>query len=258
MKDVQNEKDHRRIPIDMVGVSRVHYPITVLDPQFKEQHTVAEVKMSVSLPETSRGTHMSRFINMLNEYRGKITLSGMHTMTESLRKKLKAERAEIMFKFPYFVKRKAPVSGVESMSRYDIEFQSRCDEKNFDFVLGVSVPVQTLCPCSKEISESGAHNQRATVDILIRMNNIVWIEELVDIAETSASSPVFTFLKREDEKYITEYAYNNPRFVEDVAREAVLQIKRCKRIDWYKVTVTSNESIHNHDAFATIEGSNDS
>ncbi len=253
MKDVQNERDFRNIPIDKVGVSGVQYPIIVLDPEFKEQHTVAEVSMSVSLPETSRGTHMSRFIGMLNEYQGRITLAGMQTMTDLLRQKLRAEKAEIVFSFPYFIKRRAPVSQVESFSKYDVRFQSKSDGNDFDFVLEVKVPVQTLCPCSREISEAGAHNQRAVVDISIRMNSLVWIEELADIAETCASAPVFTFLKREDEKFITEKAYNNPRFVEDVAREVVLMLKKNDRITWYHVSVASNESIHNHDAFAEIE-----
>ncbi len=253
MKDVQNELDSRNISIDRVGVSGVSYPIVVLDPEFSEQHTVARVCMSVSLAGDTRGTHMSRFMGLLNDFQGKVTLGNLEDMVDIIQESLGAEKAELIFEFPYFVKRKAPVSRIESYSGYDVVFWSSREKDRFDFILQVRVPVQTLCPCSREIAETGAHNQRAYVEISVRMKNLVWIEEIVDIAEKAASAPVFSLLKREDEKFITEFAYSNPRFVEDVAREAVLDLEQDDRITWFRVKVTSQESIHNHDAFAEIE-----
>lgn len=253
MKDIQKQHDPRNIPIDKVGVKNVSYPITVLDPEFKEQHTVATVSMAVSLPRNTRGTHMSRFIGLLNEFQGKITLSNLENMTDTFKDVLEAEKAEISFSFPYFIKKNAPVSGISSYSRYDVTFWASKEGSSFDFILEVVVPVQTLCPCSKEISVSGAHNQRADVTICVRMSSLVWIEELVAIGENSSSAPLFSLLKREDEKYVTELAYGNPRFVEDVVRESVLALDSDERITWYRVNAVSHESIHNHDAFAEIE-----
>jgi len=253
MRDVQGERDDRNIPIDRVGVKNVSYPVIVLDPEFKEQRTIADVSMSVALPGHVRGTHMSRFIGLLNEFKGKITISNMETMADTLMNVMDAKRADLIFSFPYFIWKKAPVTGISSYSGYKVSFVAVKDISTFDFVLELKVPVQTLCPCSREISSAGAHNQRACVDISVRMKNLVWIEELVAICERSASSPLYTLLKRKDEKYVTESAYANPKFVEDVLREVVLALDKDGRITWYKVTVVSNESIHNHDAFAEME-----
>jgi len=251
MKDVQNEKDTRNVPIDRVGVTSVSYPIVVLDPKENIQHTVANVTMAVSLPRNFRGTHMSRFLEVLNEFKGRVTLESLEQVTIDLKKKLNASGSEVKIEFPYFINRKAPVSKSSSYTRYDIVFWASYDE-NFDFTVKVAVPVHTLCPCSKEISEYGAHNQRAQVAIEVRMNKRVWIEELVAVAESCASSPVYTLLKRKDEKFVTEQAYSNPRFVEDVVREVALKLDQDSRIDWYSVSVVSQESIHNHDAFASL------
>jgi len=255
MKDVQNEQDSRNISIDRVGVSGVSYPIVVLDPEFSQQHTVARVSMSVSLPEDTRGTHMSRFIGLLNDFQGKVTLDSLEDMVDIIKDSLSAEKAQLSFEFPYFAKKKAPVSRIESYSRYDVLFLASKEKEQFDFILEVKIPVQTLCPCSREISEAGAHNQRASVDIAIRMKSLVWIEEIAEIGEKAASAPVFSLLKREDEKFVTEFAYSRPRFVEDVTREAVLSLEKDHRITWFRVKVISQESIHNHDAFAEIERS---
>lgn len=229
MRDVQNERDSRKIPIDLVGVRNLSYPIIVLDRQQNEQRTVAEISMAVSLPHHYRGTHMSRFIEVLEEFQGKVTLSQMEHITEHLRKVLHADRAEITFQFPYFMRRYAPVTNLPSYSRYDVTFWSQKSD-TFDLVTTVSVPVQTLCPCSKEISEAGAHNQRGRIDISARMKNFVWIEELVEIAERCGSAPLHTLLKREDEKYVTEEAYNNAKFVEDVLRDTALALEAEPRI----------------------------
>jgi len=251
MKDVQNEKDTRNVPIDRVGVTSVSYPIVVLDPKENIQHTVANVTMAVSLPRNFRGTHMSRFLEVLNEFKGRVTLESLEQVTIDLKKRLNASGSEVKIEFPYFINRKAPVSKSSSYTRYDVVFWASYDE-NFDFAVKVAVPVHTLCPCSKEISEYGAHNQRAQVAIEVRMNKRIWIEELVAVAESCASSSVYTLLKRKDEKFVTEQAYSNPRFVEDVVREVALKLDQDSRIDWYSVSVVSQESIHNHDAFASL------
>ena len=255
MRDVQNERDSRNIPIDRVGVKDLSYPISVLDPAEKVQHTVATLSMSVSLPKEYRGTHMSRFIEVLDEFKEKLTIASMEHMTERLRESLDADTAEIVVSFPYFISRSAPATGIGSLSRYEVTFTAIKGEDFFDLRTTVTVPVQTLCPCSREISDRGAHNQRGYVRISARMRGIVWIEELVDMAESSASAPVYTLLKREDEKTVTEMAYDNPRFVEDVLREAVVRLQEEPRILWYRVDVVSHESIHNHDAFASVERS---
>ncbi|WP_286978776.1 GTP cyclohydrolase FolE2 [Aminobacterium sp. UBA5514] len=252
MRDVQSERDSRRIPIDLVGIRDLSYPIVVLDREQKEQHTVANVSMAVSLPEHYRGTHMSRFIEVLEEFQGKVTLSQMEHITEHLRQTLCADRAEITFQFPYFIRRHAPVTKIPSYSRYDVIFWAQKDS-SFDLITTVIVPVQTLCPCSREISEFGAHNQRARIEVAARMKNFVWIEELVEIAERCGSAPLHSLLKREDEKYVTEQAYQNAKFVEDVLRDTALELEAESRISWYRVRVVSSESIHNHDAFAELE-----
>ncbi len=192
MRDVQSEPDRRNIPIDSVGVTGLSYPVQVRDRNEKIQNTVATVEMSVSLPKHYRGTHMSRFIEILNSCNGHITLQDLENIAGSLKDHLEAERAEIRFSFPYFATRRAPVSGSPSLTRYDVEFWASSG-KDFDFTLTVTVPVNTLCPCSREISDKGAHNQRAEVCIAIRMDRLVWIEELAEIAEQSASSPILPF-----------------------------------------------------------------
>ena len=253
MKDVQNERDSRNVAIDRVGVRDVRYPIVVLDRDNGTQSTVALVSMSVSLPHEYRGTHMSRFIEALEGYRdsriGPVALEGL---TRRLCEKLDATEAEVVFRFPYFIVKRAPVSGIESRMGCDASLRGTCGAGVFDMVTGVEVGVQTLCPCSKEISSQGAHNQRAEVRLDVRMAELVWFEEMVQMVERSSSAPLFTLLKREDEKYITERAYANPRFVEDVVRDLALELNRDSRVTWYSISVTSAESIHDHDAFAEL------
>ncbi len=252
LPDVQNQRDDRHIFIDKVGVSDLTYPIVVLDKSNKFQHTVGKINMYVDLPEDFRGTHMSRFVEVLNVHRGKMTVKNMEKILDDMRSRLNAQTAHLEVEFDYFVLRKAPVSKIESYTPYRAKFISKKDG-NFDFVLEVTVPIQTLCPCSKEISEYGAHNQRAIANISVRMKKIVWIEELIDIAEEASSSPLFTLLKREDEKYVTEHAYEKPRFVEDVVRDIALQLEKDDRVTWYRLKVTSHESIHTHNAYACLE-----
>ncbi|MDI3471742.1 MAG: cyclohydrolase [Thermotogaceae bacterium] len=255
MKDVQNEKDYRNIPINRVGVEGVHYPIIVMDKSKRNQRTIGKITMSVDLPKDFRGTHMSRFIEVLNKHKNKINPHNIENMLEDIRIALNAQNAHIDVEFPYFLEKSSPVSKIKSYMKYNCRFSASKTAEKFDFVIRVEVPVQTVCPCSLEISEFGAHNQRALVKISVRMKNLVWIEELIEIAEKAASSPVFTLLKREDEKYVTENSFKNPRFVEDVAREVVKELKDNEKITWYRVEVLSYESIHNHNAFACIESS---
>lgn len=252
LPDVQNQKDSRNIYIDKVGVNDIVYPIIVLDRENKYQNTVGKISMYVDLPEDFRGTHMSRFVEVLNDHRGKMTIQNMEKILDDMKARLKSFTAHFEVEFDYFIMRKAPVSKIESYTPYKAKFICKKND-NLDFVLEVVVPIQTLCPCSKEISERGAHNQRAKADISVRMNRIVWIEDLIDIAENSASAPLFTLLKREDEKYVTESAYDNPKFVEDVVRDISLKVEKDERIDWYNIKVTSYESIHTHNAYACHE-----
>ncbi len=253
MNDVQREKPKHEIPIDRVGIADLRYPIKVLDRQNTYQQTVADVSMSVELPRSYRGTHMSRFVSVLEKHRGEITYKTAKLILTDMLETFCAERAHLDLTFDYFIDKKAPVTGLSSYIDVPSSFSSTLNSAgDFDFILGAEIPVQTLCPCSKEISDRGAHNQRAMIELKIRFDSFVWIEELVAIAERSASAPIYTLLKRPDEKYVTEQAYDNPRFVEDVVRNLANALKSDERITWYRAKVRSIESIHTHTAFAVI------
>ena len=254
MKDVQKEYDSRNIQIDRVGVRNVNYPIITLYQDGGTQSTIARISMSVLMPREYRGTHMSRFIETLEEYRGRISPHNLEGFTRRLCEKLNASESSVRFRFPYYFRKKAPVSKIESYSKCNIDLQANyIMGGNLDMVTGLALSVQTLCPCSKEISQYGAHNQRAVVSLKVRCKGLVWFEELIAMIEESASSPLYTLLKREDEKFITEHAYENPRFVEDVIRELAVRLDGEERITWYSASVESEESIHDHSAFAEIE-----
>lgn len=255
MKDVQSERDRRNLPINKVGISGVSWPIQVLDMINGTQDTVANVSLSVMLPRDYRGTHMSRFIEVLAECEKQVTFHNMENLVNSLCEKLEADEAHAELDFPYFITKAAPVSGAKGRVRNDACFLASIVKNKFDLVTELIAPIQTLCPCSKEISEFGAHNQRAHASIATRMNAFMWLEELSDVADKCASAPIYSLLKREDEKAVTERSYENPRFVEDAVREMALAMEKEKRVTWYRVSVTSHESIHNHDAFACIEKS---
>jgi GTP cyclohydrolase I len=252
MRDVQREPDPRNVALDEVGVLGVLCPVNVMDRQNGLQSTVATVKMSVDLPHRYRGTHLSRFMEILTRFREDIRLESLESMLREMKSRFQAEQARIEFEFPYFIRKTAPVSNASALTDHLCRFKARMGE-DFDFVLQVEVPVHTLCPCSREISEKGAHNQRARVAISVRMEGLVWIEDLVEIAEESSSSALYPILKRRDEKYVTESAYRHPRFVEDVAREAAIRLDRDEKVTWYKIEVSSHESIHNYDAYASLE-----
>jgi GTP cyclohydrolase I len=260
MEDVQNLPDGRRVPIDRVGVSNLSYPIVVLDRANQRQTTVARLTMSVNLPHYFKGTHMSRFVEVLNAHRGEMTMFTLPTMLRELRSCLQAESARVEVRFPYFLERVAPVSGAQALMGYECSFIGEVNETRNDFVLGVRVPVTSLCPCSKAISDYGAHNQRGFVTIEVRGASgegngpqLIWIEELIDVAERSASAPVFALLKREDERFVTMRAYENPAFVEDIVRNAAIILREDPRVAWFRVHAEYQESIHNHDAFAQVE-----
>jgi GTP cyclohydrolase I len=252
LQDVQSQHDHREIAIEKVGVSDLTYPITVLDRAEERQNTVATIDLSVTLPHTEKGTHMSRFIEVLEQHRGELTVRTIPDVLGEIRTRLEAESAHIEVHFPYFLERKAPVSGIPALMDYQCSFIGESKGDVVDFVLGVKVPVTSLCPCSKTISDYGAHNQRGILDIQTRSNDIIWIEELIDVAEASASAPVYALLKREDERHLTMQAYDNPVFVEDMVRNAAVRLRDDERVSWFRVRAENHESIHNHNAFAQV------
>ena len=231
MKDVQGELDRRNIPLKHVGIKDLRWPIALKDKEKGMQNTVATVSLAVDLPHDLRGTHMSRFVECLQTL-GPVTLGSLENILDHLKDRLQAEKAFLQLNFPYFIYKK---------------------DEQFSLRISAEIPIQTLCPCSKEISAYGAHNQRALAKLEIRSAEMVWLEELAAIADAGASAPVYGLLKRPDEKFVTEQAYDNPRFVEDAVREIALRLEADKRIIWYKATVESIESIHNHNAFACVE-----
>ncbi|MDR1742048.1 MAG: GTP cyclohydrolase FolE2 [Synergistaceae bacterium] len=257
MIDVQNEPDHRGLPIDRVGVRNVSYPVFIAGDRANPGRSAdATFSMSVALPAERRGVHMSRFIETIEEYAASISPASVRAMTESLRVRLSSSSSEVEVRFPYFVRRRAPVSGKESLTRHDAVFKGTSFGDSFGLIAGVDAHVHTLCPCSKAISEFGAHNQRAVVRIRVQPPNTdpPDLSDLINAAEHAASAPLYSLMKREDEKRVTEAAYERARFVEDVARDVALAMSRDARVAWYDVTVESMESIHNHDAFAHIAG----
>jgi GTP cyclohydrolase I len=252
--DIQNQKDNRNIEINKVGVKSIRYPITVLDKKNGTQHTIGTINMYVNLPHHFKGTHMSRFIEILNRYRQGINIKNIVTIMTKIKESLHAESAHMEIEFPYFIEKEAPVTRAKSLMEYTCKFWGSHNEKE-DLIVGVEVPVTTLCPCSKEISKKGAHNQRSIVTVKIRFKKIFWIEDLIKIVEDSASSEVYSILKRPDEKYVTERAYDNPMFVEDVVRNVAKKLEKDSNITWFSVESENLESIHNHSAYAFVEKS---
>jgi GTP cyclohydrolase I len=252
MRDMQMERDTRNIPIDKVGVKDIRYPIVVMDKNKDQQHTVARINMYVDLPHHFKGTHMSRFIEILNQYRGEITMRNMGSILQEMKDRLEASCAHLEMEFPYFIEKEAPVSKARSLMEYRCRLQGTLGRTK-DFVLGVEVPMTSLCPCSREISLRGAHNQRSSVRVEIRSKKFIWIEDLIAWVETCGSAPVYSLLKREDEKAVTEQAYDNPMFVEDIVRAVTEKLKTVEEIQWFRVECENFESIHNHSAYALVE-----
>lgn len=255
--DLQGSADTRDVHLRAVGVSSLRMPIAVLDPEQGRRETVATVRMSVEVPAEARGTHLSRFVEILNEHGSDLTLLQVGVLLRQLRERQGARRSAIEVEFDYFLRKAAPVSGAVGLMDYRCAFIGHDIEGEQDLRLRVQVPVTTLCPCSKAISDAGAHNQRTVVGVELRSRDIVWIEEIVRWVEESASCPLFPILKRPDEKWVTEQAYANPRFVEDVVREVVVRLRGDGRVAWAHVDAHSQESIHNHNAFAEAEWSAD-
>jgi GTP cyclohydrolase IB len=252
MEDIQNIRDTRNIDIDQVGVKGIRYPITVLDKDMGKQQTVAKINMYVNLPRYYKGTHMSRFVEVLNEHSRRISLQNFSEILEEVKNRLSAESAHMEITFPYFINKTAPVSGAEGLMEYQCTFKGSLNH-GMDLLVIIRVPISTLCPCSKEISQYGAHNQRGEVRLQVRFKKFVWIEDLVRRVEDSASTDVFSVLKREDEKFVTERAYDNPKFVEDIVRDIALKLNGDANITWFAVESENFESIHNHSAYAYVE-----
>ncbi len=252
MDDIQNRRDDRKIEINKVGVKNIRYPITVLDKAKGVQHTVASVNMYVDLPHRFKGTHMSRFVEILNKYKGDIAIKNFSKILKEMKAKLRAKSAHLEVEFPYFIEKEAPVSRAKSLMEYICRFTGSSNTKE-DFTVGIVVPITTVCPCSKAISEVGAHNQRSVVTVNLRFKKFIWIEDIIRLVEESASSDLYSILKRPDEKFVTEKAYGNPMFVEDVVREVARKLKKDRNITWFTVESENFESIHNHSAYAFVE-----
>ena len=250
--DVQSRRDERQVAIDKAGIRDLAHPVRVSDRSRREQHTVARVSMSVELPKHFKGTHMSRFIEILHRER-EVSVADLSALLQETAARLEADAAHIEIEFPFFVMKRAPVSGVESLMDYRVTLSGTRRDGVDRRSIRVVVPVTSLCPCSKKISERGAHNQRSHVTITAQLRGSMWIEDLIDIAESEASSELYAILKRPDEKFVTERAYDNPKFVEDLVRDVALRLDREPQIAAYRVEVENFESIHNHSAYALIE-----
>ena len=253
MADVQGSADTRRLAINKVGIKAIRHPVKVLDKSGGVQHTIAMFNMYVSLPHNFKGTHMSRFVEILNSHEREISVENFPAMLREMVDRLEAETGHIEMSFPYFINKAAPVSGVQSLMDYDVTLIGEIAHGRIDSTIKVAIPVTSLCPCSKEISERGAHNQRSQVTVTVLINDHLWIEELVQFVEGEASCELYGLLKRPDEKYVTERAYDNPKFVEDMVRDVAARLNAERRIDAYVVESENFESIHNHSAYALIE-----
>jgi len=252
--DVQNQADTRHLAIDKVGIKGIRHPVIVKDKSVGGvQHTIAAFNMYVHLPHDFKGTHMSRFVEILNQHGREISVESFESILRGMVEKLEAKSGHIEMSFPYFVNKTAPISGVQSLLDYDVTFVGEINDGQYRFTMKVQVPVTSLCPCSKKISERGAHNQRSHVTITVRTNRSVWIEEVVRYAEDQASCELYGLLKRPDEKFVTERAYDNPKFVEDMVRDVAAALNNDERIEAYVVESENFESIHNHSAYALIE-----
>ena len=251
--DVQNSADTRQIAIDKVGIKDIRHPVRVKDRTEGEQHTIACFNMYVNLPHNFKGTHMSRFVEILNLHEREISVQSFRVMLSEMTERLEAEAGHIEMSFPYFINKTAPVSGVQSLLDYEVCFIGEIRNNKPQMKIKVVVPVTSLCPCSKKISDRGAHNQRSHVTVTATTKDFIWIEELIELVETQASCELYGLLKRPDEKYVTERAYDNPKFVEDMVRDIAARLNQDERVSAYVVESENFESIHNHSAYALIE-----
>ncbi|MDR5172470.1 GTP cyclohydrolase FolE2 [Methylobacillus pratensis] len=253
IEDVQNTPDTRQLAIDKVGIKSIRHPVKVKDKTGGVQHTVANFNMYVFLPHNFKGTHMSRFVEILNNNEREISVESFESILRAMVERLDAESGHVEMTFPYFVNKAAPVSGVQSLSDYEVTFIGEINKGKYDITVKVVVPVTSLCPCSKKISDYGAHNQRSHVTVTALINDFIWVEDIIRLVEDQASCEVYGLLKRPDEKYVTERAYDNPKFVEDIVRDVAAQLNAEARVVNYTVESENFESIHNHSAYALIE-----
>jgi GTP cyclohydrolase I len=257
IEDVQGRADTRRIPIDRVGIKDIFHPVRVKDRSGGEQHTIANFSMYVHLPHNFKGTHMSRFVEILNEHEREISVESFNAMLADMTTRLESGGGHLEMSFPYFVMKKAPVTGVQSLLNYQATLAAELRDGRIETRIKVLVPVTSLCPCSKQISDYGAHNQRSHLTISATIREHVWLEELIDVAEQEGSCELFGILKRPDEKWVTERAYDNPKFVEDIVRDVATRLNQDERIRSYVIEAENFESIHNHSAYARIERNKD-
>lgn len=251
--DVQSSADTRRIAIDKVGIKSIRHPVRIQERAGSAQHTVAIFNMYVGLPQEFKGTHMSRFVQILNAHEREITVASFQAMLVEMVAKLEAQEGHIEMTFPYFIDKAAPISGVRSLMDYEVTFRGDVKNGQPEFSMKIVVPVTSLCPCSKQIADYGAHNQRSHVTVTVTTGEFVWIEEIVEAVEKQASCELYGLLKRPDEKYVTERAYDNPKFVEDMVRDVAAVMNTDQRVLAYVVESENFESIHNHSAYALIQ-----
>ena len=253
MPDVQGSQDDRMVAIDRVGVKEVVYPMRLATRDGGEQTTVATISMYVALPQEKKGTHMSRFLEVLNEHQcSPFSPEDIPRITQAIKERLNAQEAHFEATFTYFIEKPAPVTGQKGLMNYEVTLACTASTDE-DFVMTVAAPATSLCPCSKEISEYGAHNQRCRIEAAVRTEGFMWIEDLVEQLESAASHPVYAVLKRPDEKYVTEKAFENPKFVEDIIRDLAITLNRDDRVVQYSISSENFESIHSHNAYAEIE-----
>ena len=253
LQDTQSQPDHRQIAIDRVGVRALRFPMQIRDKAREAQHTIATTALTVDLPHHFKGTHMSRFVEVLNEFGPELHVDNIHSILRALSARLDSEAAHVDFEFPFFLAKEAPVTRAVGLMDYTARFSATLEKGVVDFVVTVIVPVTTLCPCSKAISAHGAHNQRGHVTFSIRFQRPMWIEDMIRLVEDCASSELYSLLKRPDEKAVTERAYENPVFVEDLVRNVAARAENDPNITWYRVEAENFESIHNHNAYAQVE-----
>ena len=257
MLDIQSTPDTREIPLKKAGVKNLRYPVSIMDKASGSQSTTATVDLFVNLPHDYKGTHMSRFVEAFHRHHENLGMKQFLSMLEEIRVKLDAERAFGSMSFPFFMRKKAPVSGAESIMEYRCTYEGEVSADLQKFFLKIKVPVTTVCPCSKAISEYGAHNQRGMVTVTLQNTSLFWMEDVIELVEQSASCGLYSILKRPDEKWVTEHAYDNPRFVEDVVREVCVALKKFDKCEkpftWFCVECENYESIHNHNAYACAE-----
>ena len=256
LEDIHRTQSDRHITLNMVGINEIRYPMTIVDRGGNSQQTVATMSFGVDLSKDEKGAHMSRFVEVISEDQWAMNLAVMPDLLERVRERLGSNDVRVEIEFPYFLERRAPVSRAKALMDYECTYSGTLDSTGASYVLGVRVPVTSLCPCSKAISDHGAHNQRGYVEMKVSpvdLENQIWISELIEIAEGSASAPVYPLLKRPDERHVTMQAYENPRFVEDIVREAAYQLTQDSRVMWFSVKTTNHESIHNHNVFGQVE-----